>query len=62
MALKEKSQQQRARIQQVEKDLLETGFELSELESVKQVKSNDFKVAKLLKELKSRCRGYHGQL
>lgn len=41
--------------------MLEAGFELRELESEKQVKTLDAKMIKLLKELKSRCRGYLGQ-
>lgn len=32
------------------------------MQSEKQVKSSDARIAKLLKELKSRCRGYFGQL
>ena len=46
----------------MERDLLEAGFELSDLEREKQVKSSDAKIAKYLKELKGRCRGYYGQL
>ena len=62
VALKEKSQKQRKQIQDVERELLEAGFELSELECEKRVKSSDAKLAKLLRELKGRCRGYYGQL
>ena len=35
---------------------------MSELECEKRVKSSDARIAKLLRELKGRCRGYYGQL
>ena len=59
--MKEKSTQLHTDLHRVEKELLEAGFELSELESEKQVKSSDAASLKILKELKSRCRGYLGQ-
>ena len=37
-------------------------YELTELESEKNVKTQDAKVQQILKELKGRCRGYYGQL
>ena len=51
----------RSEINQVERELLEAGFELAELESEKQVKTSDARMLKILKELKTRCRGYYGQ-
>ena len=54
--------EQRQKIAAVEKDLLEMQFELTELESEKNVKTQDAKVQQILKELKGRCRGYYGQL
>ena len=45
----------------IEKELLEAGFELSDLQTEKHVKASDAHTFRLLKELKSRCRGYYGQ-
>jgi len=45
----------------VESDLLEKEFELREIQNEKKVKSEDAQLQQILKELRSRCRGYFGQ-
>ena len=60
-SLKNSQVEQRSQINEVEKSLLEKEFELRELESEKNIKSQDVKLSQALKELKSRCRGYLGQ-
>ena len=41
---------------------MESNFELTELENEKNIKVSDAKAQQILKELKSRCRGYYGQV
>ncbi len=59
--LKAQSTNQKNSLQQVEKELLECEFELSELEAEKNIKSQDVRMQQILIELRSRCRGFKGQ-
>jgi hypothetical protein len=43
-----------------EKELLEKEFELKEIETEKQIRSQDTQTSQALEELKKRCKGYQG--
>ena len=45
-----------------ESSLLETEFELKEVEISKQVRSEDARLQEILQELKRKCKGYYGQV